>query len=248
MTLSSVVMILAPVWPNGWPSAIAPPCVLSLSSGMSHSSMIGITWAANASLSSTVSTSSIFIWAPSSPFLIAPIGATPMYSGSLPKVAAVTMRALGVRPSSLARSSDITRTAAAPSLSGHELPAVTLPSGRKAGSSCDSFSSDLARTRAVVLGRLASIGQRDRNDLAVEEPGLLGGHRELLRALRVLVHVGAADLVAVGDVLGRQAHRDVGVGLAVLALQLFVLIRLARGLGALVVAAHPLDAGGDIGV
>ena len=42
--------------------------------------------------------------------------------------------------------SDITSTAAAPSFSGHELPAVTLPSSLNAGSSSESFSSvELAR-------------------------------------------------------------------------------------------------------
>ena len=51
--LSSVVMIRAPVMPKGWPRAIAPPCGFIFSSGMSHSSMIGITWAAKASFSST---------------------------------------------------------------------------------------------------------------------------------------------------------------------------------------------------
>jgi hypothetical protein len=40
----------------------------------------------------------------------------------------------------------MTSTAAAPSLSGQELPAVTLPSGRKAGGNSASFS-------RVVLGR-----------------------------------------------------------------------------------------------
>ena len=42
--------------------------------------------------------------------------------------------------------SDITSTAAAPSLSGHALPAVTVPAGSKAGLSC-------ASTSAVVPGR-----------------------------------------------------------------------------------------------
>ena len=49
-------------------------------------------------------------------------------------------------PSSLARRSDITTTAAAPSLSGHELPAVTVPSSRKAGFK-------VASTSIVVPGR-----------------------------------------------------------------------------------------------
>ncbi len=57
-----------------------------------------------------------------------------------------TMRASGVIPRSRARVSLITTTAAAPSLSGHALPAVTLPSGRKTGFSCASFST-------VVSGR-----------------------------------------------------------------------------------------------
>ena len=82
----------------------------------------------------------------SSTFLIAQIGATPMYSGSFAAVADAMIRARGLRPSSFALVSDITSTAAAPSFSGHELPAVTLPSSLNAGSSCDSFSSvELAR-------------------------------------------------------------------------------------------------------
>ena len=51
------------------------------------------------------------------------------------------MRAFGSRPSAFAFSSDMTSTAAAPSLSGHALPAVTVPfSGSKAGLSSASFS------------------------------------------------------------------------------------------------------------
>jgi hypothetical protein len=48
--------------------------------------------------------------------------------------------ARGFSPSSPARSSDTTTTAAAPSFSGHALPAVTLPPGLKAGSSAASAS------------------------------------------------------------------------------------------------------------
>ena len=50
------------------------------------------------------------------------------------------MRARGLRPRSRAFSSDMTSTAAAPSLSGHELPAVTLPPGLNAGLSFASVS------------------------------------------------------------------------------------------------------------
>ncbi len=137
-------MIRAPVMPKGWPSAIAPPCGFSLSMSMPHSSAIGRTWAANASFSSTTSTSSMVIPARSSTFLIAPIGATPMISGSSPLVAEATIRARGLTPSSRARSSDMTSVAAAPSLSGHEFPAVTRPFSRNAGFSCESFSTELS--------------------------------------------------------------------------------------------------------
>ena len=86
------------------------------------------------------------------------------------------------------------------------------------------------------------------HDLAVEEAVLLRRDRELLRALGVLVHVGAAHLVALGDVDRGQAHVDVGVRLAVLADQVRVLVVDAGGLGALVEAADELDPGGDVGV
>ncbi len=59
------------------------------------------------------------------------------------------MRASGVRPSSLGLVSLMTMTAAAPSLSGQALPAVTVPSGRKTGLRP-------ARPSAVVPARMPS--------------------------------------------------------------------------------------------
>ena len=56
-----------------------------------------------------------------------------MISGDRPVTAVDTIRASGVRPSSRALVSLMTMTAAAPSLSGQALPAVTRPSGRKTG-------------------------------------------------------------------------------------------------------------------
>ena len=53
---------------------------------------------------------------------------------------------MGLTPSSFAFWSDISTTAAAPSLSGQALPAVTLPFSRKTGCSC-------ARASIVVPGR-----------------------------------------------------------------------------------------------
>ena len=56
-----------------------------------------------------------------------------MISGDSPDTPVETMRASGVRPSSLALVSDMITTAAAPSLSGQALPAVTVPLGRNTG-------------------------------------------------------------------------------------------------------------------
>ena len=77
-----------------------------------------------------------------------PIGAKPIMSSRMlsrllmnscvervfgPAMANETNRALGCRPSSAAFSSDMTRTAAAPSEIWELLPAVTTPSDLKAG-------------------------------------------------------------------------------------------------------------------
>ena len=70
----------------------------------------------------------------------ASIGPRPMISGFSPVTPDEMMRASGVTPSSRALVSLMTTTAAAPSFSGHALPAVTVPSGRNTGFSSDSFS------------------------------------------------------------------------------------------------------------
>ena len=62
-----------------------------------------------------------------------------MISGERPVTPVETIRASGVRPSSLALVSDMMTTAAAPSLRAQQLPAVTTPSGRNTG-----FSSEIA--------------------------------------------------------------------------------------------------------
>ena len=123
----------APVMPNGWPSAIAPPLTLSLSSSMPRSRADGTTCAANASLISTRSMSSMVMPASFSAFLVASTGPSPMISGDSPETPVEITRASGVRPSSAAFVSDMTISAAAPSLSGQALPAVIRPSGRNTG-------------------------------------------------------------------------------------------------------------------
>ncbi len=72
--------------------------------------------------------------------LIASMGPSPMISGLRAETELAMMRAMGSIPSSSARLRLITTTAAAPSLSGHALPAVTRPSGLKAGFSWDTAS------------------------------------------------------------------------------------------------------------
>ena len=61
------------------------------------------------------------------------------------------MRARGLRPSDFAFSSLMTSTAAAPSLSGQALPAVTVPSSLNAGLQRGELLHRRARARAVVL-------------------------------------------------------------------------------------------------
>ena len=93
-----------------------------------------------------MSMSSMVIFARLSACLEASIGPRPMNSGSSADRPVETTRAIGLIPSSFALRSDITTTAAAPSFSGHEFPAVTVPSSRKAGFS-------VASTSTVVPGR-----------------------------------------------------------------------------------------------
>ena len=59
--------------------------------------------------------------------MIAGIGPRPMISGRIAATVEATIRARGLRPSVSAFSSLMTSTAAAPSLSGQALPAVTVP-------------------------------------------------------------------------------------------------------------------------
>ena len=63
-----------------------------------------------------------------------------MISGDSAVTPEDTIRASGVMPSSAALTSLITTTAAAPSLSGQQFPAVTVPSGRNTGLSAATFS------------------------------------------------------------------------------------------------------------
>src|SRR5262249_14582589 len=101
--------------------------------------------------------------------------------------------------------------------------------------------------RPVVAGYRFAAVLREGRQLTVEEAGVLRRDRSLLRALRVAVHVLAGDAEALGDVLRREAHRDVDVRDRVVAahqprVQLLCVLRVAGDL------RRRLDAGRDEGV
>ena len=100
-----------------------------------------------------------------------------MISGLSALTPVATIRASGVRPSSAARVLLMITTAAAPSLSGQQLPAVTVPSGRNTGRSPDDALQGDAGPGPVVGADDGAVGQGDRDDLGVEDAvgdGLLG--------------------------------------------------------------------------
>ncbi len=93
----------------------------------------------------------------------------PISSGLTPATAMARIRAIGFKPSSRAFSSDITRSAAAPTLIGELLPAVTdPPSGLKAGGRAASASTDVSRRmhwsvsqQDLAAGLVATPGRND---------------------------------------------------------------------------------------
>ena len=224
------------------------------------SSMHGTICAANASLISTTSMSPIVMPVSASSFWIAGIGPSPMISGrGSRRRSRRRCGHCGFKPRVARLSSDMISSAAAPSLSGQALPAVTVPPSLNAGFSAASFSSvvpargpsslvttvsgkldlvallvGLPCARATVTGTISlSKWPDDRLDRAG-----LGDDRPLVLGL-------AADLAAIGHVLGRQPHRDVDVvGGALGAVELVV--ELERRAAAR--ARDGLDAGGDVGV
>ena len=211
--LISVVVIRAPVMPNGWPSAMAPrdvqPCRRTGRCPASRAE--GRTCAANASLISTRSTSAMLIPARASACRLASTGPRPMISGDRPDTPVATTRASGVMPS-----------AVGPGV-GHDdqrgravVERAAVARGDPAVRAEHRF--ELAdrlvahpRPWPVVGADLGAVGQGDRGDLAGEEPvgdGLLG---QVLRAHAEPVHVLAGDALEQGEVLRGLAHRDVDV-------------------------------------
>ena len=124
---------------------------------------------------------------------VASTGPRPMISGDSALTPVATIRASGVIPSSRALRSLITTTAAAPSLSGQQLPAVTVPSGRNTGLSAPTASSVTPGRGPSSRSTVVPSGSVDRRDLAREEAVLDRLLGEVLRADRELVLLGSAD-------------------------------------------------------
>src|SRR6266542_710310 len=109
------------------------------------------------------------------------------------------MSAFGCRPSSLARSTDMTNTLAAPSVSGLELrqffearvrPDVVIAHHRAAAIVDDVHRRHLLRQTAILPGR-------GRLAMRAQRPGVLGS---------------PTDAVELGHELGRLAHAEPGRG------------------------------------
>ena len=188
--------------PSGWPIAIAPPFTLTLAGSRPSSRITASDCDAKASFSSTRSTSPTSTPTRSSSLRTAGTGPMPITRGSTPATALPTNVPSGSTPSSRAFSSDATTSAAAPSLSPDELPAVTVPPGRNAGFSVASFS-------ALVSGRGCSsrATPSDRDELVVEPARLRSRRPATLRLERELVLILARDAPALGHVLAGLAHR-----------------------------------------
>src|SRR6267378_2304632 len=133
ISFARVVTMRPPVAPNGCPMAIEPPITLMMSSSISqplswNPFRLDSTCAANASWISTRPRSFQAMPARSSAFGTAKMGAwRSCQPGSTAATAYDRMYARAVYPSVRAASSLMSSTAAAPSVSGEELAAVTVP-------------------------------------------------------------------------------------------------------------------------
>ena len=179
----------APLAPIGWPSATAPPLTLTLA-GSSPSCAITATSCDRERL---VDLEQIdVVQRTSRPSAstrrTASTGVISTYFGARPLVACATMRRDGARRAPARASADASTSAAAPSLTGGALPAVTVPSSLNAGLRRRSASSDVsARTdssRVDDQRRLPFLLRHvHRQDLASKRPSRCG-RRGLLVARR----------------------------------------------------------------
>jgi hypothetical protein len=119
--------------PMGWPSAQAPPLMLSFSRGMARSRAAAIGTTAKASLISNRSTSPTLQPTLSSSLRIVGIGAVVNHCGSWLWVACPLISAKIGRPSRSASERRASTSAAAPSALAEDAAGVMVPLGRNAG-------------------------------------------------------------------------------------------------------------------
>mmetsp|Transcript_13831 Transcript_13831/g.45134 ORF Transcript_13831/g.45134 Transcript_13831/m.45134 type:complete len:201 (-) Transcript_13831:620-1222(-) len=122
----------APEQPIGWPRDTAPPRALTAERSAPRSFAFASATTEKASLISCASTASGATPAWSSALGTARAGATVKSTGAVCASAKPAMAQIGSRPWALANFSDVTTSAAAPSLSFDAFAAVTVPSFLKA--------------------------------------------------------------------------------------------------------------------
>ena len=137
-----------------------------------------------------------------------------MISGLSPVTPLATMRANGVMPSSRALVSLMTITAAAPSLSGQALPAVTVPPSRNTGLRPASPSRVVPGRGPSSLVTTSPLGVVTGMISRSKKPASWAATARVWDWSGELVLLLAADLLVLGHVLRRLAHGDVHVGQA----------------------------------
>mmetsp|Transcript_22680 Transcript_22680/g.59273 ORF Transcript_22680/g.59273 Transcript_22680/m.59273 type:complete len:323 (+) Transcript_22680:143-1111(+) len=156
-------MIRAPDAPSGCPSAMAPPCMLKISSGIPNTFCTASACGAKASFTSTIPTASSESSAASSSVWTAGTGPMPITVGSTPTDEKPTRRARGASPCSPTAVSLARINEAAPSQMPDALAAVTVPaflnddgsfaidSGVESGLGCSSTSKRVSPRRDLMV-------------------------------------------------------------------------------------------------
>ena len=202
--LSSVTVMRAPEQPSGWPSAIAPPLALTISSSSPRSRMQASDWEAKASLSSTASRSSIASRRAWSTLRVAGTGPMPMMSGATPALARRPREREAVRPCPLGvpltHEYDGRRTV---------VERAGVPCGDDATGPMDrSELGELLRRVVSARGPSSWVTSPTCDDLGVEVTVLLGTPDcSLVRSQRERVELLTRQAPALGDALGGLRHR-----------------------------------------
>src|SRR3990172_6868432 len=202
----------APEQPRGWPRATAPPLTLVIWCGSPSSRITASDCTAKASLSSIRRRSPIVSPARASALRTAGTGPRPIIRGGTPAAAEATTRAIGRRPRRAAKVSLANTSAAEPSFRPELLPAVTVPSLRKAGFNRASDSTVVSRRGRPSTAPRTGPPPRSRagtgGDLERKATGVDSGHGAAMALGGKLILLAAGDGAGhLIDILGRLAHR-----------------------------------------